>query len=138
MLGRAGVKVNLLAQTRTKYFEKILARNTTMSILGWQPLSYDAHSTLQDTSNTPGDKIGTYNIGAYSNPKVDQLTNAIEIEVDPKKRQALILEALKIEKDDIAHIPLHQAGLSWGVAKGVTVVLRNDDSLELRWVKMPN
>ena len=138
MLGRAGVKVNLLAQTRTKYFEKILARNTTMSILGWQPLSYDAHSTLQDTSNTPGDKIGTYNIGAYSNPKVDQLTNAIEIEVDPKKRQAMILEALKIEKDDIAHIPLHQAGLSWGVAKGVTVVLRNDDSLELRWVKMPN
>jgi len=33
MLARIGVKVNLLAQTRTKYFEKILSRNTTLSIL---------------------------------------------------------------------------------------------------------
>jgi peptide/nickel transport system substrate-binding protein len=137
MLARAGITVNLNAQTRTKYFEKILSRNTTMSILGWQPLSYDAHSTLQDTCYTPGEKVGTYNVGSYSNPKLDQLTVAIETEVDPKKRQALVTEALKLEKDDIAHIPLHQAGLAWGVAKGVNMVLRNDDSLELRWVKMP-
>jgi len=137
MLGRVGIKVNLLAQTRTKYFEKILSRNTTMSILGWQPLSYDAHSTLQDVCETPGDKIGTYNVGSYSNTRVDNLTHAIETEVDPVKRQALISEALKTEKEDIGHIPLHQAGLAWGVGKGVTVVLRNDDSLELRWVKMP-
>jgi peptide/nickel transport system substrate-binding protein len=137
MLGRAGIRVKLLAQTRTKYFEKILSRNTTMSILGWQPLSFDAHSTLQDIISTPVDKVGTYNVGGYSNKRVDQLTIAIETEVDQEKRQALISEALKIQKDDIGHIPLHQAGLSWGVAKDVSVVLRNDDGLELRWVKMP-
>jgi peptide/nickel transport system substrate-binding protein len=137
MLGRVGIKVKLLAQTRTKYFEKILSRNSSMSILGWQPLSYDAHSTLQDTSNTPDGKIGTYNVGGYSNNRVDNLTIAIETEVNPLKRQALISEALKQEKEDIGHIPLHQAGLAWGVRKGVTVVLRNDDSLELRWVKVP-
>jgi peptide/nickel transport system substrate-binding protein len=108
-----------------------------MSILGWQPLSYDAHSTLQDTSNTPDGKIGTYNVGSYSNNRVDNLTIAIETEVNPQKRQALISEALKQEKDDIGHIPLHQAGLAWGVKKGVNVVLRNDDSLELKWVKVP-
>jgi peptide/nickel transport system substrate-binding protein len=134
MLARVGLKVNLLAQTRTKYFEKILSRNTTFSLLGWQPLSYDAHSTLQDVCNTPQDKIGTYNVGSYSNKKVDELTTEIETEVDPTKRQALIGEALKIEKDDIGHIPLHQAGLAWGVRKGVHVVLRADDSLELKWV----
>jgi ABC-type transport system substrate-binding protein len=60
MLARAGIKVNLLAQTRTKYFEKILARNTAFSLLGWQPLSYDAHSTLQETTYTPVGKSGTY------------------------------------------------------------------------------
>jgi len=136
MLARVGVTVNLLAQTRTKYFEKILSRNTTMSILGWQPLSYDAHSTLQDTCYTPGEKVGTYNVGSYSNAKLDELTRAIEVEVDPKKRQALISEALKMEKDDIAHIPLHQAGLAWGTSNDVSMVLRNDDSVELRWVKM--
>ena len=117
-------------------FQKILSRNTTFSMLGWQPLSYDAHSTLQDVINTPVDKIGTYNVGSFSDPKIDELTNAIEIEVDPIKRQALIFQALALHKADIGHIPLHQAGLAWGVRKGVIVVPRNDDSLELRWVKV--
>src|SRR6266436_96792 len=78
MLARVDIKVNLLAQTRTKYFEKILSRNTTFSILGWQPLSYDAHSTLQDAINTPKDKIGTYNVGSFSNKRIDELTDMIE------------------------------------------------------------
>ncbi len=136
MLARVGITVKLLAQTRTKYFEKILARNMSMSLLGWQPLSYDAHSTLQDTMNTPAEKIGTYNVGAFSNKKIDELTVAIENEVDAVKRQALISQALQIHKDEFGHIPLHQAGLAWGVRQGVSVSLRNDDSLELKWVKV--
>ena len=134
MLARVGLKVNLLAQTRTKYFEKVLARNSSFSLLGWQPLSYDAHSTLQDVIDTPKDKVGTYNVGSFSNKKIDELTDQIEVETDPAKRQALIGEALSIHKVDIGHIPLHQAGLAWGVRKGVNVVLRSDDSLELKWV----
>jgi peptide/nickel transport system substrate-binding protein len=136
MLARAGIKVNLLAQTRTKYFEKILSRNTTFSLLGWQPLSYDAHSTFQETTYTPSGKSGTYNVGNYSNPKIDELTNAIEIEANPEKRQALISEALALEQADIAHIPLHQAALSWGISKKVSLIQRPDDVLELKWVKV--
>ena len=134
MLGRVGITVKLLAQTRSKYFEKILARNTTLSILGWQPLSYDSHSTLQDVIHTPSEKIGTYNVGSYSNPAIDALTAKIETEVDQAKRQAMITEALKLHREDIGHIPLHQAGLAWAVRKGVSVSLRNDDSLELKWI----
>lgn len=136
MLARVGLKVTLNAQTRTKYFEKILARDTAFSILGWQPLSYDAHSTLQDVINTPKDQIGTYNVGNYSNEKIDALTRQIEIEIDPAKRNALIFEALSLHKEDIGHIPLHQAGLSWAVRSGVTVVQRSDDSLELKFVNV--
>src|SRR5712664_2437887 len=78
MLARVGLKVNLLAQTRTKYFEKVLSRNSSFSLLGWQPLSYDAHSTLQDVIDTPKDKVGTYNVGSFSNKKIDELTDQIE------------------------------------------------------------
>jgi peptide/nickel transport system substrate-binding protein len=134
MLARVGIKVNLLAQTRTKYFEKILSRNTTFSLLGWQPLSYDAHSTFQETMHTPIDKSGTYNVGNYSNPKVDELIHAIEIEADQAKRQALISQVMSIHKEDVGHIPLHQAALAWGVRKGVSVVQKADDVLELKWV----
>jgi len=136
MLARVGITVKLLAQTRTKYFEKILSRNQTFSLLGWQPLSYDAHSTLQDVIHTPAEKIGTYNVGSYANPAIDALTAQIETEVDQAKRQALITQALTLHKEDIGHIPLHQAGLAWAVRKGVSLTLRNDDSLELKWVKV--
>lgn len=134
MLARVGIKVNLLAQTRTKYFEKILSRNTTFSLLGWQPLSYDAHSTFQETMHTPVDKSGTYNVGNYSNPEIDALIHAIETEASPEKRQALISRVLAIHKADIGHIPLHQAALAWGVRKGVKVIQKADDVLELKWV----
>jgi peptide/nickel transport system substrate-binding protein len=137
MLARVGVKTKLVTQTRTKYFEKVLARNQTFSLLGWQPLSYDAHSTFQETTHTPSaGKSGTWNVGAYSNPKLDQLVDAIEVEPSPEKRQALISEALALEKADIAHIPLHQAALSWGVAKNVSLIQKQDDMLELKWVKV--
>ena len=134
MLARVGIKVNLLAQTRTKYFEKILSRNTTFSLLGWQPLSYDAHSTFQETTHTPIDKSGTYNVGSYSNPKIDELIHAIETEANTAKRQALISEVMTIHKEDVGHIPLHQAALAWGVRKGVTLTQKADDVLELKWV----
>jgi peptide/nickel transport system substrate-binding protein len=136
MLGRVGLKVNLLAQTRSKFFEKVLSRKTSFAMLGWQPLTYDAHSTLQDTMSTPKDKVGTYNVGNFSDPRIDELTKKVEVETDPEKRQALISEALADDKEDIGHIPLHQAGLAWGVRKGVHPVLKSDDSLEFKWVTM--
>jgi peptide/nickel transport system substrate-binding protein len=105
-------------------------------MLGWQPLTYDAHSTLQDTMSTPKDKVGTYNVGNFSDPRIDELTKKVEVETDPEKRQALISEALADDKEDIGHIPLHQAGLAWGVRKGVHPVQKSDDSLEFKWVTM--
>ncbi len=134
MLARVGLKVDLTAQTRTKFFEKALSRNISFAMLGWQPLTYDAHSTLQDTMSTPNGNIGTYNVGKFSDPRIDKLTEEVDIETDPAKRQALISQALALDKEDIGHIPLHQAGLAWGVRKTAHVILRSDDSLELRWV----
>ncbi|TVQ53119.1 MAG: ABC transporter substrate-binding protein, partial [Rhodobacteraceae bacterium] len=136
MLARVGIEVDLLAQTRSRFFEKILARDTTFSLLGWQPLSFDAHSTLQDIIHTPVGDFGTWNVGSYSNPEIDALTVKIETETDPEARQALISQALGLHREDIGHIPLHQAGLAWGVRDGVEVVLRSDDSLELKWVRV--
>src|SRR5262249_9442385 len=126
------------AQTRAKYFEKVLSRNTCIAFLGWQPLSYDALSTLRETTVTPAGKLGTWNVGSYSNPKIDALTAEIDVEANPARRQALISEALSLERADIAHIPLHQAALAWGIRAGVQVVQRSDESLELKWVRVNN
>jgi peptide/nickel transport system substrate-binding protein len=143
MLARANIKVNLLAQTKSKYFQKVLSKDTSFYILGWQPPSYDAHSTLFNVMNTPADKDptapkgqGGYNPGGYSNPKVDQLTRLIQQEIDPAKRQAMIAEAFLLHKADIGEIPLHQQAVTWGIRQGVTVEQRADDYVDFRRIRL--
>ena len=48
---------------------------------------------------TPGTSgRGQFNLGSYSNPKLDELTDRIASETDEKKRNAMIAEAFKIHR----------------------------------------
>ena len=75
MLAQIGIKVNLLAQTRAKYFPKILRRDTSFYMLGWTPATYDAHNALKALAQTRDGKDGVFNLGGYSNPKSTQSTS---------------------------------------------------------------
>jgi peptide/nickel transport system substrate-binding protein len=119
-LARVGVKINLEAETKATYFPKILRRDTSFYLLGWTASTVDAHNVLFPILSTPGPSgRGDYNLGAYSNPKVDELTSQVASETDPKKRNEMIREAMKIHMDEVGHLPLHQQALNWGAKKGV-------------------
>ena len=135
MLARIGVKINLVAETKATYFPKVLSRNTSFYLLGWTPGTYDSHNPLFSLMSTPGDGgQGQFNLGSYSNPRVDELTRAIASETDQAKRQAMISEAFKIHAGDIGHIPLHQQALTWAMKKNVDLVQLPDNFNYLRWV----
>ncbi|MCC7271147.1 MAG: ABC transporter substrate-binding protein [Alphaproteobacteria bacterium] len=145
MLARVGIKVRLNAQTKSIYFQKVLSRNTSFFLLGWQPSSYDAHSPLFNVMGTraelrPGAQKGqgSYNPGGYSNARVDALQEQVRSETDPVKRNAMIREAFQIHKDEVGHIPLHQQALAWAVRPGISLVQRADDALALWWVRVEN
>jgi peptide/nickel transport system substrate-binding protein len=137
MLARIGVKVDLNAQTRSKYFAKILSYKTSFYMLGWTPLTNDAHNSLFNlmASRGPGGQ-GLFNVGNYSNPRVDELTSAIRTETDPAKRLTEIHEALQIHKEEFGHIPLHQQHIVWALRDTVEAVQRPDNFFLLRLVKM--
>ncbi len=135
MLARIGVKVNLVAETKGSYFPKILSRNTSFYMLGWTPGSYDSHNPLFALLATPGaGGQGQFNLGTYSNARVDELTKAIATETDIKKRNAMIAEAMKIHQDDVGHIPLHQQALAWAMKRNVDLVQLADNYMPLKWV----
>ena len=122
-LARVGVKINLQAETKGTYFPKILKRDTSFYLLGWTPGTYDSHNALNALMRCVDDKgSGQFNLGAYCNPKLDELTVQIQSETDKAKRDALIKQAFKLHADDIGHLPLHQQALAWGVASNVTLV----------------
>ena len=134
-LARIGVKVNLQTESKATYFPKILRRDTSFYLLGWTPGTYDAHNALSNLMASPTDKgQGTFNLGWYSNPKLDELTDKIQGETDQTKRNAMIAEAFKIHSEDFGHIPLHQQALAWAMKKNVTLVQLADNFMPYRWV----
>jgi peptide/nickel transport system substrate-binding protein len=134
MLAKVGVKINLMAESKSTYFPKILSRNTSFYLLGWTPGSYDSHNPLFALMATPGaGGQGQFNLGSYSNPKIDELTKAIAVETDPGKRNGMIREAMQVHQDDVGHLPLHQQALAWAMKKNVETVQLADNFMFLKW-----
>jgi len=134
-LSRVGVKINLIAETKISYFPKILRRDTSFYLLGWTPTTYDAHDALNALMVCVDDKgAGQFNLGAYCNPKLDELTKKIQVETDKTKRLAMIKEAFDVHTADIGHLPLHQQALAWGVSKKVDVIQRADNNMTFKWI----
>ncbi|WP_292509760.1 ABC transporter substrate-binding protein [Methylobacterium sp.] len=139
MLARVGVKVNLNAQPKAKYFAKVLAPayDTSFYLVGWTPSSQDSHNILYEIAGCRGtDKTGRggWNLGNYCNPKIDALADLVEGETDQTKRDAQIKQGFDQIQADWGYIPLHQQALAWGVSKKVTLVQRPDNMLMLYWV----
>lgn len=139
MLAKIGVKVNALIQTRAKYFAKILGPgyNTSFFLLGWTPGTYDAHNMLINLMvKRTGKGRGDYNSGGFSNPRLEPLVDEIQVETDSEKRAAELHEALKIVKEEVASIPLHQQVLVWATRDNVELVQLADNQFPLRFVNM--
>jgi peptide/nickel transport system substrate-binding protein len=134
-LARIGIKINLQAESKATYFPKILRRDTSFYLLGWTPGTYDAHNALSNLMATPTDKgQGTFNLGSYSNAKLDELTQKIQSETDQAQRNAMIAEAFKLHADDIGHIPLHQQALAWAMKRNVSLVQLADNFMPFKYI----
>ena len=136
-LARINVKIKLLAETKGTYFPKVLRRDTSFYMLGWTPTTYDAHNALVALMVCVDDKgAGQFNLGAYCNPKVDELAQKIQAETDKTKRNAMIKEAFELHSADIGHLPLHQQALAWGVSKKGKLVQLADNYMPFKWMSI--
>ena len=138
MLARIGVRVNLVAQTRARYFAEINAPryNTSFYLLGWTPATQDAHNVLFNLLGTRDGTRGVFNNGGYSNPELDALTDRIAVESDPAERQAMISRAAEIIREDVAYVPLHQQQIVWAARSNVEIVQTADNYIQLRHARI--
>ena len=135
-LSRIGIKVDTRAQPTGKWAQQINppGYNTSLVLVGYSPFTYDAHIFLASIVATRDLQSGrgVFNIGGYSDPKLDELIAKIQSDTNADERRALIGEALALVKDSAAYIPIHQLEILWGVKDGVTVVQPADLSFPLR------
>ena len=64
------------------------------------------------------------------------MTDQIAVETDHAKRDAEILAASQMLKDDAAFIPLHQQVVVWAARKNVDLVEQADNGFQLRFVSV--
>lgn len=126
MLARVGIKASLHAQTKSKFFQKLHAFQTSFYLLGWQPGTTDLHDVLFSVATTGPPQSGTWNGGRYSHPRVEQLAVSMTTEMDGAKRQRLMSEAQSLLQEDVAFVPLHQQMVTWAVRDGVEMKVGRD------------
>jgi peptide/nickel transport system substrate-binding protein len=138
MLAQIDVKVKVNAMPRATYFPKIQNFDTSFYMLGWGVPTFDSQYAVQSLLRTvvPKTADGDYNLGKYSNPKVDEAIDKLKTETDPKKRAALAREAIAVHMADVGHIPLHFQVIPWAMRSNVSVVHRADNFLTVKWVKV--
>jgi peptide/nickel transport system substrate-binding protein len=138
MLARVGIKVDLIAQTKTKFFTKINAPNfdSDFYLLGWTPATYDAHNVLYTLLGTRNGKRGEVNDGGYSNAALDDLMEKIGVETDQTKRDGYINQTIEILQKDLPTIPLHQQVIVWATKKNIEMAQPADNFLPFRFVQV--
>jgi peptide/nickel transport system substrate-binding protein len=138
MLAQVNVTVKVNSMPRATYFPKIQLLDTSFYMLGWGVPTFDSQYAVQSlmrtrVENTPD---GDYNLGKYSNAKVDEAIDKLKTEVDGKKRAALAIEASRIHQAETGHLPIHFQVIPWAMRSNVSVVHRADNKLTVKWVKI--
>ena len=138
MLARVGIKVDLNAQTKTRFFTKINTPNydTDFYLLGWTPATYDAHNVLYTLLGSRNGKRGEINDGGYANPLLDDLIDKIGVETDQAKRAAMIQQSIKLLQADLPVIPLHQQVIVWAAKSNVELAQPADNNFPYRFIRM--
>ncbi|MBT8152709.1 ABC transporter substrate-binding protein [Epibacterium ulvae] len=136
MLAQIGLDVELETMPVSNYWPELRAQNFDMYMLGWSPGSFDAEHPIRFLVTTPNPekKLGSWNFGAFSNARVDELLPQIQSEIDDEKRQALLDESTKILQDEAGYVPMYVQALLWGARSNVDLTQRADNFFMLRWV----
>jgi peptide/nickel transport system substrate-binding protein len=138
MLAQIDVKVRVNAMPRATYFPKIQNLDTSFYMLGWGVPTFDSQYAVESLMRTRIEKTadGDYNLGKYSNAKVDEAIDKLKTEIDRSKRASLALEASRIHQAEVGHLPIHFQVIPWAMRSNVHVVHRADNKLTIKWVKI--
>ncbi|MFN3376248.1 MAG: ABC transporter substrate-binding protein [Burkholderiaceae bacterium] len=137
MWSRIGVKAKLRTMPLATYFPMIQRYEASIYMLGWGVPTFDALYSLQSLVRTVGQGgDGNYNVGRYSNPRMDYLVDRVKVETDAPVRARMLTEALQLSSDTVSHIPLHDQVIPWAMKKNIDLVHRADNRIDMRLVKV--
>ena len=136
MLSRIGVRVTHRPLQFNVLVPRVVAGESNLYVIGWTGFTGEIEGVLQPLARSRAAGLGEYNVGRYSNPKVDALIDRGRVEFDEKKRAAIFTEAMVLLDEDAAFIPLYARKIAWAMRKSVEVKPRPNDNIDLRFASI--
>ncbi|MBR9765122.1 MAG: ABC transporter substrate-binding protein [Rhodobacteraceae bacterium] len=134
MWSRIGLSPKLDVAPRAVQTPKRTQGKTDVYTLGWATLPMlDAYSPLLQIFHSKVGNSGVFNWGGWSYPELDALIDAAGSELDTETRLDLENQALRMVKDEIIMIPLHQQPMAWAVTGEVTEMPLFPDNKPRLW-----
>jgi peptide/nickel transport system substrate-binding protein len=136
MLAQVGIRTTFQPWPTATFFPKLTQATTSFFEFGWSP-GTDPWPILNAIVRSHGaEGAGTFNGGRYSNPRLDQMIDAMRVEPDIARRRELVGDALRVMHSDLPLIPLYRRTLTWVMRPDISVAQWPNDILELRFVQI--
>ena len=135
MWAKVGIKAKLRTLPMATYFPMIQRYEASIYMLGWGVPTFDALYSLQSLVRTVGKGgDGNYNVGRYSNERMDYLVDRVKTETDQPVRTRMLTEALQLSNDTVSHLPLYDQVIPWAMKKNIDMVHRADNRVDIKLV----
>jgi peptide/nickel transport system substrate-binding protein len=93
----------------------------------------DSYSLLLQVLHTKTGNAGVFNWGGWSYPELDKMIDQAGVTLDREKRLDLQIKALKLAKDQVLMIPLHQQPMVWATTADVKEMPQFPDNKPRLW-----
>ena len=132
MLSRIGLKMKVETMPVNVYFPKIAVPKSEFSLIlmGWGNSSTGTASGFLAAilhSYDPAKRMGHANRAYFSDPAYDAMAEDALVEVDPAKREAKMIAAIRYATETYVTIPLHTLYTALATRKGLRVETRKDE-----------
>jgi peptide/nickel transport system substrate-binding protein len=139
MISKAGIDVAVRSAPRAQFLQRTNPFNRDVSLFfsGMGVSTGDASMMLESLLHTfKPDGRGANNTPGISSPRYDEYLAATGGELDQAKRNAIFEKLQLAEGEEHNFVPLYQPMTPWVMRRGVSVVHRPDNYLDLRWVRV--
>lgn len=134
MLGRIGIKANLISQSRTIHFPAIQNGETDMYLLGWGVPTFDSAYVFNFLIHTKEGSRGGWNGSVYSNTEVDAKIVSLATETDLARRDATVAEIWQQVQQDRVLLAVHNQLLAYAIKDGINLAVHPENQPKMTTV----
>jgi peptide/nickel transport system substrate-binding protein len=136
MLARIGLEVQAAGQPAAVIFPARARGELSNIMAGWGTLTGEAnyYYAANAHSNNAQLRLGAFNWIGFSDPEIDRLIQAANVELDDKKREALLQQVGALWNEKRVVIPLAAVASAWAMRRDrVTLRVGRSDEETYAW-----